>query len=487
MTDGDDGVDGTETLQNVTQYDRYEYTVETGTETATSAFFLSHEQPFYRLERIGHETGRETVTVAANFTNVSVQAPPDGTHELTFDLEGESEDGAIDIDRQRSIEVHAEAWNRSTFTIDINRSRLPYGTYTYTVDLSADNHAATCSYNPDACVRTGTFTLTETNDSAGISSIDEVRVEEPSNVSVNVLGTEVTGERWEWTWSDGWVKQRWLAPVTATAVVGDERIRFSPDGPHSVDDPHEGDVEADNLNTVGTGDEVWSYDTTLEEGSVTIEATQWNCDDYDRVSVDQYNGTTYHNYECTDFGDPHAQVTVSDGGGDSDQGFLMTRDNERNDLPDIEKSYPRQRTVSQVFATGTDDIELRDDELTLATTDFAFMMETTMTQSGIQSQFDEYDWESVDTDNQTAMNLAAWDIAQHERDDDQGDPDFNDVIGLVQVDAGDEYASLQDPLSDPTVDGERREIGGDDGDAARVDLDDGGDSITVRVDEIVLE
>jgi hypothetical protein len=471
---------------DLSQYGKYRWNVTVDGSTSTSTFFLSYaNRAVHRLEDLSHTKQNRTVTVAANLTNVGNVT---GENQLRFSLEGESEGGSIEIDRDRTFDIETEPWNKSTFTIDINRSRLPYGTYTYTVDLT-DNYPGICSESSGACEWSGQFTLSEGG--AGISDLNKVRVNEPSNVSVSVIGTEITFEYWDYEYGEGLVKKRGMAPVTATAVVGDQRVRFTQDGVVPVDDPHEGDVEEHNLNTVGTRDEVYDYDTTLDEGSVTIEATYWDCDGYEYVNTDTYEGTTYKNYECTDFDeDDYTQVTITDGGGTSNNGFLMTRDSDRNEVPRIDNVLPRQRTLSTVFQDGTEDIELQDGELTLGQTDFAFMMETTTTQSSIQYEYHDYadSWTDVDTSNQTAMNLAAWDIAQNEREPDETDPDFNDVIGLVQINPGEEYVTLDDPLSNPTLTGEQLESGGtDSSDTGEQIVNTDSDSVSVDVDEIIIE
>jgi hypothetical protein len=357
---------------------------------------------------------------------------------------------------------------------------LPYDTYDYTIDLS-DNYGLCTDADP-SCAQSGTFTVD--SGGAGISNVDEIEVNEPSNVSVSVIGTEIS-----WGSGNRFFRNRGLAPVTATAVVGGEHYRFTQDGVRPVDDPHEGNVEADNLNTVGTRDAVYEYNTSLDSGSVTIEATFWDCHSYDYVNTDTYDGTTYYNYECGDIDkSDYTQVTVSGGGGASDNGFMMTRDEDRNELPDIDNVLPRQRTLQTVFDDGTEDIELDDGELSLGPTDFAFMMETTTTQSSIQSGFPDYEWGTVDTSNQTQMNQAAWDISRNERDDGETDPDFNDVIGFVEIDPGRTVEFDSQPIDNRAVTdlaaGTTTEFSIPD-DSQTVDSE--SDSIDVDVDEIVIE
>jgi len=470
-----DGVDPGKAEQDLWQYGRYEYNVTAGDARGTSAFFLSYDDPFYRLEGVSHTETPETVTVATDFTNIGDES---AEHELTFSLQGESEDGSIDVDRERTVDIETAPWNRSTFTIDLNRSRLPYGTYEYTVDVSDNYDSSICTRNSDACTRTGQFTLSKDNDGAGISNVSSVRVEEPSDVSVKVIGTEISGEG-----DTGSAMRRNLDTITATAIVGDKRIRFSPEGTHTVDDPHEGDIMKHNLNTYGTQETVWNYSTQLEAGeSLRIEATWWKCDRWEFVTRDTHDGTTYKNYECADINESdYVQVTLAgDGGSEGGTGFAMTRDSSRNDLPPIAVSSPRQRNATEIFTDGTDDITVRNGDLTLDDNEVAFMMEATQDHSTIQQHYPDYadGWSDVDTSNQTAMSRAAWDLAQ----DGSDDPDFNDVIGLVDVEPNG-YISLDDPFSDPSVEESRITTNSEVQDGT--DPDDA-DGIRVRVDEVII-
>jgi hypothetical protein len=607
-----DGVDASKRYDNVSQYGKYDYNISTDSATAESGFFLSHSEPFYRLENVTHDKGTEVITVSAEYTNITrASYDPD----LNFTLEGESTNGAIEINRHETVDVQSEAWNRSTFTININRSRLPYGQYNYTVEFE-NNHQGTCNNAPEACQITRQLTLNSSSTGGGISNVSEVRVDEPANVSVKVLGTEISYEDddassnsynlgqpagggstrfiipdqhleingatytdgnmseaagggnysfdlampapsgggteprknpnggwvdpdgsepqvacsfwscdWEWNpdelrwnetagydlaWESG-TDYDWQGagtpqlteidgvkswgPVTATAIAGDKQVRFSPEGTHPVSDPHQGTPERHDLNTFGTQETVWDYDTTVDNGSVTIEATYWACDRYGFAGTDTPDGSNelYYHVECVDFDeDSYVQASTNNNAGSGAKGFMMTRDTNRSYLPDIEKGYPRQRSITEVFEDGTKDITLKNRNLTLGGSDFAFMMETTETHTSIQSwpygyySYANY-WSGVDTSNDTQMNLAAWDIAKNERDSDQGDPNFNDVIGLVQIDSGSEYLSLDDPLFNATVDGKRQRITSDGYDIEdESDSEESDNSVDVRVDEIVI-
>jgi hypothetical protein len=481
----------TQKYQDVDQYDEYEFEVETEDDRATASFLFSHPKPFFRIEGESYDAGAGVVT--ADFTNIAGESQE---YDITFTLEGESEDGEVDISEERTLkDVSQPSWEESTYEIDLNQSRLPYGEYTYTVDVSDTNHASENAHI-DASTVTGDFELAP-GDGVGTDP-GEIVIEEPTDVNVNLIGTEISAE-WYDPWGDHWTKQ-W-AGVTSSAVVGDTRYRFLPDGSTKeidLDDPHStgpgAEMEDFNLNTFGTQEQVYELEESLDEGSVTIEATYWQCENYKYKSSDTYNSRDYDHYECTDFGDP-ITVDVSDGKSDPGSGFVMTRDHQRNDLPNIEEGYERQRSVAEVFDHGTGDVELEEDGLQLGTEDFAFMMEVTMDQDGLADEYDHasgYDGEyseAFDSTDPTLANQAAWDIAGEYRDrsqTDTGDPNFNDVIGYVEVDPGESYVESEDPLhNDPTIDGEQREV---DTETSGVSdkTGDGSSTIDVGVDEIVI-
>lgn len=425
---------------NLSRYGEYEYTIETSNVTARGSFFLSHpNDAVYRLEDVDHETTRSTIDITADVTNIGSEATP---RDVTVTLQGDHED-LPDPLAEWNEEITLDPWDDGTIDVTLNRSALPSGlNYTYTV--SVNNPTDVCDWdgetNAKVCERQGTF------DRPGRENpIDEIVIDEPSDVAVKLLGTEISAE---WGYGDSWTK-RW-APVTASAVVGDTRYRFLPNGSVAeidYDDPHDTDpgeqMEDFNLNTFGTQETVYRHEESIEDGTVTIEATYWTCEDWSTVGSDEWNGRTYTHQECTDFGGP-ITVDVASGTVDADSGFVMTRSADRTELPAIEEGYDRQRNVTEVFTDGTEDVDVVDGELTLGANDFAFMLETTMDQSTLVDEYDhsysgEYD---LATDNRTELNLAAWDVAQHYRSKSRtetGDPNFNDVIGLVEVEPGERY------------------------------------------------
>ncbi|MCL9813138.1 hypothetical protein AArcSt11_05660 [Natranaeroarchaeum aerophilus] len=477
--------------QNIDQYDEYEFEIETADDSGTGSFLFSYEWEFLRIE--DHSYDAESGVVTADFTNI---AGDSRDYDITFLLEGESEDGEVEISEERTLDdVSQLSWEESTYEMDINQSRLPYGEYEYTVDVSDTNFPSAQNNNSDESIASGTFEL-NAGDGVGTEP-GEIVVNEPTDVGVNLIGTEISAEGQDW-WGN-WQKQ-WGA-VTASAVVGDTRYRFMPDGSVeeiAYDDPHDTgpgeQMEDFNLNTFGTQENVYNFEESIEEGSVSIEATYWTCDNYQYVGSDQYENRGYDHYECTDFGEP-ITADVTDGDVDPDAGFIMTRDQTRNELPDIEEGFDRQRSVQEVFDDGTEDIELENGELQLGAQDFAFMMEVTMDQTELADEYDHpngYDGDYSDTfnsDDQTLANQAAWDIAQdyrHTAQSETGDPNFNDVIGYVEVDPGESYVENEDPLhSDPTLDGEQRTVNTETSDVSG-GAGDGTGNVDVGVDEIVI-
>lgn len=575
---------------NLSQYGEYDYTVSTSNETIRKSFFWSYPQEsYYNLTRVTHDTDTSsgTTEVIAETTNIGSS---DDERTLTVTLQ--RADGDADPWQWSMEEFSTEPWNDSTVRIPINRSKLPNGEYTYTV--SVDNPTATCNTggfdNEESCERSGTFRVEDGID----CSTDECRVDEATNVSVSVIGTEISAEgrtndrkfffleddgrvvdaptgamrndgsgqfgyefaassptseadelepsddggwvatdgstpevnrvsvercswfrcweedeyEWQWDadelvydedrgyeleWSErgsGWSYEgpetaaevwgdrfkQW-APVTATVHAGDEEHQFTPQSSDDTlprDEITDGSLEAHNLNTYGTQERVWDYESVIESGTVSITATYWECETYDLVAVDESDATgtdsTYFNYECTEFGDSIVTAESRSGGGDGGDGFIMTRSADNPELPDIEEGYPRQRDINEVFQDGTDDVELEDGRLTLADGQFPFMIEVTMDESELAQQYDHrrgYDGDyqhAFHSGNSSLMNLAAWDIAENYRDrsrhDSVNDPNFNDVIGFVEVADRATGPRLPETIRDTDdfiVDGDRRE------------------------------
>lgn len=488
---------------DLSRYGEYEYTLNTSDTTITSSFFYSYPgDAYYNLTDVSDETDGNMTTVTANMTNIGEEA---GDYDVTISLEGQEED--ISEEWVRSVEI--DPWNETTVEAEFNRSALPNDEYTYTVQIDNPEIDAKSPEYESTFIQSGTFENTVGMD----CDIGACTISDGADVDVSVIGTEISYEGYQ----GGNMIKQWGA-VTASAVIGDSRYRFLPDGSTEeipIDEPHftdqSSDMEDYNLNTFGTQEEVYSASETIEEGTVSFESTYWECDEYEAAGTDYYNGEEYTHYDCVDFGDP-ITVNVEDGDEiNSDDGFVMTRDAERNDLPNIEEGYERQRNINEVFQDGTGgEIEVVEgeegDELTLGELDFAFMTEVTMDQSGLAHEYEPrdicypfigcvsqagYDGEysdAFDTDDQTLWNNAAWDIAQdyrHESRSNTGDPNFNDVIGLAQISGGTVESIDYDALNDLRVNGvqrspdETRSESGTTTDESGVDIQVGSDHIVI--------
>ncbi|WP_254863336.1 DUF7289 family protein [Halovivax gelatinilyticus] len=435
---------------DINRYGAYDYTVSTSDSDASGSFYLTFpDNAFYRIDDLSMTDEGPITTAGLNVTNIGELTAP---VETTMTLQS-NDDSLPDPIAEWDETVELDPWDETTIEYDFNRSVLPDANYTYTIEIDNDGLGTSmCNLHESACVREGSFEIED----GAIGGPGEVIITEPSNVSVSIIGTEISAEGYDQD-QGSWVK--YWSPVTASAVVGDTRYRFLPDGSIeeiAYEDPHETEIgeqmEDFNLNTFGTQEHIYSLEEEIEEGSVTIEATYWECysswlrTGWEYAGTDEWQEREYNHFNCEEFGEP-ITVDVASGEIDADAGFVMTRDADRNELPDIEEGYDRQRNIQEVFEDGTDDIELIDGELTLGQNDFAFMMEVTMDHEGLVSTYGEdYDGEyNLDTDNQTESNLAAWDIAENYRNDElygTGDPNFNDVIGFVQVDGGGQYIDL---------------------------------------------
>ncbi|WP_247729027.1 DUF7289 family protein [Halovivax limisalsi] len=442
-----------ETL-DVDAYDNYEYTVSTSDGSAQGSFYLSFpDEALYRIESFARTIDEPFVNITADVRNVGeVEAPIDTT--LTLDSDS---DELPDPVKTYQHTLSTGPWNESTLEYSLNKSVLPDANYTYTLELHNEGDAATvCSNYPDACTRSGTFRIED----GVVGDPGEVIVTEPTQVRVSIIGTEISNERETWS---GYYDKYW-DPVTASAVVGDKRYRFKPDGTVEqipLDQPHytpDGKTMDDyDLNTYDSQRKVYDFETNMTSGSVTIEATRWQCQNNhfssENIVYKEADGDWHYDCPSYYYGEP-TTVDTNDGVATSDSGFVMTRDSERNYVPDIPPGYPRQRSVQEVFEDGTNNITLENNHLQLGQNDFAFMMEATMDREQLIDEYEhEYDGPyDLYTDNQTELNLAAWDIVKNYRDDSSMDPNYNDVIGVVQIDGGGRYIDLDGVLEDYRID-----------------------------------
>ena len=452
--------------QALDQYGEREVSVSTPDGDATSGFVLVAHKPTYQIESDGHEIEGNRSVVSLEVRNVGIE---NDSADAAFDITTDDADFASVLDPIEWGEepLQLEPWESGTATFEINRSMLPDANYSYDVTLDQPKAEAPCEGpqgDPAWCERSGEFEIA----GGAVGDVGEIIIEEPSAFNISIIGTEIS---WE-DCSGATCDKKYWAPVTASAVVNDTRYRFMPDGSMEeipLDEPHytaPGESMGDfDLNTYDTQEKVYEFDGEIQEGTMTIESTYWAC----QSALDEYHVATttvpghgqVDHYDCPDeeLIDP-ITIDIAGDSADVDDGFVMTRDQDRNELPDIEKGYPMQRSIADVFDDGTDDVELVDGELTLGSGDFAFMMEVTMDRAELDEEYNpnrdcvsEYEGYTgeyshvFDTENQTLWNLAAWDIGQHYRDEacsnvdgnwwtSTGDPNFNDVIGFVQVDAG---------------------------------------------------
>lgn len=231
-----------------------------------------------------------------------------------------------------------------------------------------------------------TVTISNGIDASVGDGADGVEVGKESTVEVTVLGTEVSSEwctDWDYHGCSEYVKN-W-APVSVGIIADGTEMRPWPE----------------NLNTRDTQLKEWSESFEVEpeddEVTITLSSTLWNCRYTTGAGSDWYDRATWEHRECGDRTDSVREIDATAGDNPTNVRVLADGD----EMPVIETDY-RQRNAEEVLGPMLDD----SGHLELADNQMVFLFELTQ---------DDASWSNA-IDN-----------------DGSGDPDYNDVIALLEI------------------------------------------------------
>jgi len=271
---------------------------------------------------------------------------------------------------------------------------------------------------------------------------------------------------WSWqgagTFGEDDVYEKFWWPVTLDVTLEDTNSgRTERRSPWRDQQP----PESDHLNQYRDGTASRTHSLSVDAGTrLSFEATSWSCESgWTHVARDSYGGGTtanggdttggnggleptdwrglWEHYDCTDIGEPLFQVDSST---ETNPENVRSRDAVANTIPELRAGNPRQRSADELLGdqfverhdNGTGVLDLTEDE-------FVFLFEITG-EPGPNVTADEF-------------------FEQAHAADGPGDPNFNDLIVLVELgDNRSPGAGVPRPLS-PTVD---TGDGDSDGDAA---------------------
>lgn len=292
--------------------------------------------------------------------------------------------------RQRSREYSqtmANCSNASTMTITVeSRYADVWGEY---LESEVSENSTYDLNNPDPNNDSVTVTIAEGVDFGVGDDENEISVSENATVSTTVLGTEVSAQSQTW-WGE---MRKYWAPVTMGVVTDGETMRPWPDGPYN---PNASVTTEQNLNDRETQLSEWTHEFEVESGTtISIQATQWSCTDYDPVGVDTFDGSTWRHYNCDNFGSVSVRTDAS--AGQNPENVRVLEDGDK--MPVLETRY-RQRNAEEVLGpllNKTGHLQLKGNQV-------VFLFELTDPN-------------------------ATWDAAA----DDTGDPNYNDAIVLLEI------------------------------------------------------
>jgi hypothetical protein len=233
---------------------------------------------------------------------------------------------------------------------------------------------------------------------------------------------------WSWegegTFGEHGVSEKYWWPVTLDIGLEDTRSgridRLSP----WRDEETSG---TDHLNQYRDRNRVRRHSMTVDAGTrLSFEATAWNCGSgWDRSGRDTYSGDEatgehletadwqgiWHHYDCTDLAEPLLQV---DSRTETNPENVRSRDAVANTVPELRAGNPRQQSADELL--GDRFVERHENStgvLDLDQDEFVFLFEIT----------DEPE-SDVTADEFFGQARAA---------DGPGDPNFNDLIVLVEL------------------------------------------------------
>ncbi|WP_449289160.1 DUF7289 family protein [Natrinema altunense] len=252
---------------------------------------------------------------------------------------------------------------------------------------------------------------------------------------------------WSWngpgTWQQHRVYNKRWAPVTTEIITQPVDENGNPIGESNTIQPESWgsenyesyrSPEDQNLNTHDTRDKIWKYNFTTEDRiSLTLSSTLYSCSNYQKTNTDLYTDGEYYPYHDTwskydgngywdhyDCANMYGKSLEVDAATDSNKANVRVRSSENNTVPELRAGHQRQQSADEVLERGDEDLfggkyENGTGYLDLEKgKEFVFMYE--LTEEAPPNTDPEEFWKEA------------------EETDTPGDPNFNDVIVLVEVD-----------------------------------------------------
>ena len=430
----------------------YEYTISTlddadrklDTLDEPGSFYLGTQDTNFNLSNANATVDDDDVTITADLHNIGVE---NGSQDLTLELEyeGELEDDPYEEIDLGDSEVTRAYGENGTIDLPINQGVLLDGEYEATI--ATDDDEATTSFEVSAGVDPGRVGLGEIED---------------ANVSVQVLGSQVSG--------DGWGGVHNLAPMSLDVVTNDETE-------YSFTNPEGGS----NVNTGPTwqdkSDDSYTYNFTIEdETELTLRNTRYTTcqsETTDPSELSHYSGPTNRDFTwCTDT-PQHSVFGPIDASQDQNLQNVRVRGAEDNTIPALPAGTDQQLSATEVLEEeGL--VDPGDDELDLGSGEFVFLFENTIDCSQVGCNQNDID--------------ALWNDAidaYEQNPNDTYDPNFNDLIVYVEV----ERAGVDPDTPSITIDpGAGDPVSAETGESDAADLDGstGYSGIDADTDQIVI-
>ncbi|WP_449289191.1 DUF7289 family protein [Natrinema gari] len=302
---------------------------------------------------------------------------------------------------------------------------------------------------------------------------------------------------WSWngpgTWQQHPVYYKQWAPVTTEIITQPVDENGKPIGKSNTIQPESWGSETyesyrspedQNLNTHDTRDKIWKYNFTTEDRiSLTLSSTLYSCSNYQKKNTDLYTDGEYYPYHDTwsryngngywdhyDCGNIYGKSLEVDATTDSNKANVRVRSSGNNTVPELRAGHQRQQSADEVLERGDKDLfggkyENGTGYLDLEKgKEFVFMYELTE-EAPANTDPEEFWKEAKETDT-------------------PGDPNFNDVIVLVEVDD----VPTEDIVSPIPVgeDGVPVDVGRGESDNDSSDQSDPDSGVEVDTDKIII-
>jgi len=300
-------------------------------------------------------------------------------------------------------DVTLQSGQNSTIDLELNASSLS-GTFNWSVSWNGDSAGGQ--------VVTGGDGFSGGGSGVGTSGAGEG--------TVTVLGTEISAEDQcdenYWVSDDCDMYKLWAPTSAATILDGDisQTHQFQNPSGHTLVDPM-------NLNTYDTQEETYSWSWEQEAGesvNLTVRSRYWSAG-YDYVNQRTVGGQTWYDYQNEDWVDyfgnldePSRRVDAS--AGENPERVQVLTDGDQ--VPEVSGVLPDQRNAAEILNQGAADrIDPATNTLDLGPNEAVFLFEMTFSE----------------TDDDVPDNYTG-DMWEYALNNDVNDPDYNDVIAIVE-------------------------------------------------------